>query len=407
VSFLRHVVEKRSTTTTFNDAWGRDVDWGGSHTTDSGIAVSPMRALQSITVWACVRLISGSIAALPTGCYVRNGDVRETYKPRPIWMYQPNPEQVSLVFWEQIIAALLLYGNGYAYIVRDNNGDVLEMWPIHPDLVSPRRDGPNRKLIYHATDIVTGNTYELTPGVDIIHIPGYSLPGSVVGLNPIAYAKQCIGLGLATEEQGARFFSQGSTASVVLEAEKEVGEAALKRTALGWRKSHTGLKNSHFPAILEGGLTAKTLSIPNDQAQFLETRGFQRSEIASFFAVTPHMIGDVDRSTSWGSGVESMAIDFVKFTLQTWIIRIEQACNILFPPGSRAFMKFNLDGLLRGDQLSRFTAYNMALDGGYKNPDEVRALEDDAPIPGGKGQGFRQPLNFGPLGETTPKGASQ
>jgi HK97 family phage portal protein len=404
VSFFKYLFgETRATTTNFTDAWGRDVDWNGPSRTATGVNVNAHKALQLIAVWACVRLIAESIASLPTAAFVRKGQVRELYQPRPGWMFNPNPEQIAMVFWEQALTSLLLYGNAYVYLVRDRDTTVLELWPLHPDYVSPRRDGPNYRLQYHVIDPLTGATSTLTPGVDIMHIPGFSMPGSLVGLNPIQYAKQAIGLGLGTEEFGGRFFSQGSTASVVLEAEKEVSETALKRAAEAWKKAHSGLKNAHFPVLLEGGLTAKPLSIPNDQAQFLETRGFQLNEIARFFRVPPHMISDVAPTTSWGTGIEQQGIGFVVYTLRPWIERVEQSATILFPAESRAFMKFNVDGLLRGDLKGRYDAYATGVNNGFLSVDEVRALEDRPPLPGGKGQAFRQPLNFGPVGDPTPK----
>lgn len=404
---LFRLLEKRATQTTFADQWARDVDWGGSSTTASGVSVTASTALQSITVWSCVRLISGAIAALPTDPFVRQGGTRVPYSPRPQWMWQPNLETDPLVFWEQAIACLLLYGDAYIYVVRDDNADVLEIWLIHPDFVTPQRDGLNRELRYHVMT-PDGQPAVLQPNYELVHIKGFGMPGSLTGLSPIAYAKETVGLALATQESGSRFFSQGSTSTVALEADSTLDDEALKRTARSWRRQHAGLGNAHYPLILEGGLKAKPLSIPNDQSQWLETRGFQRSEITSFFAVPPHMIGIVDDTTSWAAGIESLGIGFVIYTLTPWIVRIEQAAKVLFPPASRAFMKFNVDGMLRGDQKSRYEAYQTAIDAGFRNPDEVRALEDLPPIPGGLGASFRQPLNFGPLGYVpTPKGATQ
>lgn len=372
-----------------------DADWGTSSISSAGVNVTPDSSLRLITVWACVRLIAGSIASLPTSAYVRNGLVRESY-PNPRWMYNPNPEQTAIVFWEQVLMSLLLYGNAYIALVRDNRYDVQELWVLHPSNVTPRRDGLNNKLQYHC-HLDDGTEKILQPDSELMHIKGLSAPGSLTGLNPIQQAREAIGLGLATEEFGARFFAQGTSTNVVLESDQELSEEQLRRTAESWKRSHTGLRKAHLPAVLTG-LTAKNLTIPNDQAQFLETRKFQRSEIASLFAVPPHMIGDVTTSTSWGTGIEQQQIGFVVHTLRTWIERVEQSCNILFPPESRAFMKFNVDGLLRGDTAGRYNAYAVGLNNGFLSPDEVRALEDRAPIPGGKGSDFRQPMNMGPLG---------
>jgi HK97 family phage portal protein len=399
VSIFSGLTSRRSIS--FQDVWGVGADWEGGARSAAGVAVNEKSSLQLIAVWACVRLIAESIASLPTGSFVRKGEVREPYRPRPRWMYEPNPEQSAFSFWEQLLTSVLLHGNAYSYIVRDADASVLELWPIHPDNVDVRRDGPNRRLQYHVHD-EEGRSAVLSRNVDILHIPGFSRPGSAVGLSPIEYAKQAIGLGLATEEFGSRYFAQGSMPSVALESDSKLDPDMVKRVAIGYQKAHGGLKKSHLPVVLEGGLKAKPLTIPNDQAQFLETRGFQRSDIASFFRVPPHMIGDVERSTSWGSGIEQQSIGFVVYSLRTWIERIEQAATALFPPESRAFMKFNVDGLLRGDMKSRYEAYQIAVNNGWKSVDEIRALEDDPPLPDGKGKGYRQPLNMGPVGDPTP-----
>lgn len=378
-----------------DDVWGSGGSPGGS--TSSGVPVSNAGSLRLISVWACVRLIAESIASLPTDAYVRKGGQRVAFT-KPQWMWRPNPEQTAMQFWEQVLTSMLLYGNAYIYIVRAPDTTVLELWVLHPDNVDPRRDGANRSLIYHATDDL-GNHYALTKDVDILHIPAFSLPGEIKGLNPIAHAKQAIGLGLAAEDFGSRYFSQGSTMNVVLESDKALDDTMAKRVAKSWRRSHTGLKNSHFPAILEGGIKAKPLTIPNDQAQFLESRQFSVVEIARFYRVPPHLIGEVTTSTSWGTGIEEQSIGFVVNTLRTWMERIEQAVPVLFPPESRAFMKFNAEGLLRGNVKARYDGYAVALQNGFKNIDEVRALEDDPPLPDGKGAEFIRPLNFGPVGE--------
>ncbi len=198
MSVLRRLVESRYSVTNFDTD---RIDWSlGGASTHSGVSVTPLRALQQITVWACVRLIAGSIAALPTGAFVRDGEVRKSY-PRPHWMWKPNPEMISVVFWEQFLISLLLYGNSYLAINRARDYEVLDLWPLHPDNVSPVREGASRRLRYRVRT-ESGET-TLTPNIEILHVPGFTIPGSVEGLNPIAYARQAIGLGLSTEEMGS------------------------------------------------------------------------------------------------------------------------------------------------------------------------------------------------------------
>ncbi len=177
----------------------------------------------------------------------------------------------------------------------------------------------------------------------------------------------------------------------MLTTEKSLEDAEVRRVQQQWIQSHGGRRR---PAVLTGGFDWKPITITPDESQFIETRKMQVTEIARIFGIPPHMIGDVEKSTSWGTGIEQQSIGFVTYTLRPWLTRIESALNRVTPAGQ--FVKFNVDGLLRGDTKSRHESYRLGLDGGYYSPNEVRAWEDLPPIP--DGDSYRQPLNFGPLG---------
>jgi HK97 family phage portal protein len=185
----------------------------------------------------------------------------------------------------------------------------------------------------------------------------------------------------------------------VLETDSELTEDQVLLTQKSWISSHGGRRR---PAVLSGGFKWKPITITPEESQFLETRRMQVSEIARLFGIPPHMIGDVEKSTSWGTGIEQQSIGFVTYTLRPWLTRIESALSRQLP--GQQFVRFNVDGLLRGDTKSRYESYRMGIDGGWLNPDEVRALEDRPPIPDGTGQKFRQPMNFGPLGMDPTEG---
>jgi HK97 family phage portal protein len=258
--------------------------------------------------------------------------------------------------------------------------------PLHPDHVRVERDANGQKRYR----LPSG---EPIPRADILHVRLFPQAGLDVSPSPIQVARETIGLGLAAQAFGARWFGEGAAPSSMLTTDQPLSDTQVKQLKSEWIATHGGRRQ---PAILAGGLKWEPITITPEESQFLETRKFQRAEIASLFRVPPHMIGDLDRTTSWGTGIEQQSIGFVVHTLRPYLERIEGALTRLLP--GQQFVKFNVDGLLRGDTPARYTAYQQALDGGWMNPDEVRALEDRPPIPGGAGKKYRQPLNYGPLG---------
>jgi HK97 family phage portal protein len=353
--------------------------------TAAGEPVSERTALQQLAVYACVRLLADSIAGLPMDVYRKNGVLRTEVSPTPSLITSPSPDLQLFEWVHQTVTSLALRGNFYGFVMsRDKLEYPTTVEPLHPDSVQVEHDKITDRLTYRLDG-------KLVPNADVVHIRRFTLPGCRVGLSPIDQARQGIGLSLAAERYGARFFGDSASPSGALETDQNLTEDQATRTMKSWVSSHAGRRH---PAVLSGGLKWRPLSIMPDESQFLQTRKFQRGEIAMMFGVPPHMIGDTERSTSWGTGIEQQSIGFVRYTLRPWLICIEQALSALLPRGQ--FVRFNADALLRGDTMARYQAYKLARESSWLNANEIRALEDLPPI--ANGDDYLQPLNFGPLG---------
>jgi HK97 family phage portal protein len=367
-------------------------NWDLGQSNYSGAVVDERTSLQLSAFYSCVRLLADSIASLPWNNYRERDDFPEKVTPTPTLLRKPSPWHTDFDFKHQLVTSLAVRGNFFGLVVeRDRLEYPQRILPLHPDWVCLERD----PMTWALNTRVMG---ERVPNADLFHIPYMRMPGSDYGLSPVSVFAQSIGLGLAAEQYGAKWFRDGAAPSSVLETNENLEDDQVKRVQRNWISSHGGKR---LPAVLSGGFKWKPITITPNESQFLETRKFQVAEIARMFGVPPHMIGDVERSTSWGTGIEQQNIAFVVHTLMPWIARIESAMNEVSPNGQ--FTKFNLNALLRGDSETRFKSYQLAIDSGFMNPDEVRALEELPPIPGGLGQKFRQPLNFGPLGHEPPE----
>ena len=354
--------------------------------TTSGKAVNERSAMQMTAVYACVRILSESIACLPVHLYqYKEAGSKEKALSHPLYKIlheEPNPEMTSFVFRETLMTHLLLYGNAYAQIIRNGKGQVIGLYPLMPNRMTVDRD-EHGHLYYQyqmqESDAQTmkAGTVTLQPS-DVLHIPGLGFDG-LVGYSPIAMAKNAIGLSIATEEYGAKFFANGATPGGLLEFPGTVKEQDGIRES--WNKGFSG-SNSHKIAILEEGMHYTPISISPNEAQFLETRKFQIDEIARIFRVPPHMVGDLEKSSF--SNIEQQSLEYVKYTLEPWIVRWEQALNrALLSDSEKAayFVKFNVDGLLRGDYQSRMNGYATARQNGWMSANDIRELENLDRIP--------------------------
>ena len=356
---------------------------GGS---TSGKKVNERSAMQMTAVYACVRILSESIASLPVHLYQYESEGNKAKAVKhPLYRIlhdEPNPEMTSFVFRETLMTHLLLWGNAYSQIIRNGKGEVIGLYPLMPNRMTVDRDS-NGQIIYQYqmqdSDAHTGKSGSVTlrPS-EVLHVPGLGFDG-LVGYSPIAMAKNAIGLSIATEEYGAKFFANGATPGGILEFPGTVKNPESIRES--WNQGFSG-SNAHKVAILEEGMKYTPISISPEQAQFLETRKFQIDEIARIFRVPPHMVGDLEKSSF--SNIEQQSLEFVKYTLEPWIIRWEQSLNrALLTEKEKPdyFVKFNVDGLLRGDYQSRMNGYAIARQNGWMSANDIRSLEQLDLIP--------------------------
>lgn len=349
----------------------------------SGIpAVSEASAMRTSAVYACVALIGGSIASLPLPVYQRTERGREAATHDYWWLLNesPHPEMSAAAFWEFIVTSMLLYGDGYARLLRRGTG-VSGLMPLHPDRVRPFRS-VDRGVLYEVTP-EQGARYSLSPS-DVLHFPTIGFDG-LTSISPIRHAARgAISIALAADDYSAAFFANGARPDFALETEGALKQDQIETIRSTWVQRHGGANHSHLPAILHGGLKVKELTMKAEDSQLIETRGFQIEDIARIFGVPPFMIGHNEKTTSWGSGVEAMGIGFVKYTLQRHLVKIEQELNRkLWPSRERYFVEFNTAGLERGDYKTRVSGYRTALGRAGERPwmtvNEVRRLENLAP----------------------------
>jgi len=371
---------------------------------NAGTVVNEQTAMQLTAVYACVRVLAESIAGLPLHLYEYEGTGKKKATSHLLYRLmhdRPNPEMTSFVFRETMMTHLLLSGNAYAHKIFNNRGDLIALYPLMPNRVSVERDA-DKRIIYRYTfaddDAEGGYRVAKLSRSEVFHIPGLGFNG-LVGFSPIAMAKNALGMGMAAEEFGSKFFANGAQPSGVLEHPGVLKDHEKLRTS--WQAAFGGSSNSNKVAVLEEGLKYTPISLPPDQAQFLETRKFQVNEIARMFRVPPHMIGDLEKSSF--SNIEHQSIEFVMYTLNAWVARWEQSMfSDLLPARDQEkyFWKFNVDGLLRGDYLSRMNGYAIARQNGWMSADDIRELENMDKLPEGAGgdlyliNGNMLPLNM-------------
>ncbi|WP_369115065.1 phage portal protein [Edwardsiella tarda] len=355
---------------------------GISYDTYVGRRVSPQLAMQLTAVFGCVRVLAESVGMLPCSLYEQmDRGSKKAIKERlfKLLSVKPNGYMTPQEFWELLIACLCLRGNFFAYKVMAL-GEVVELLPIDPGCVVPKLNS-QWEPVYQVT-FPDGSSETLSQN-EIWHVRILTLDG-LNGLSPIAYARQAIGLGMATEEHGSRLFSNGAVTSGVLQTDQSLSNEAFDRLKKDFEDRHQGLSNSHKPMILEMGLKWNQISLSSEDAQFLETRKFQLEEICRIFRVPMHLVQNTDRATF--NNIENLGIGFINYSLVPYLTRIEQRINIGLIKASkqgRFYAKFNAGALLRGDMKSRFEAYATAINWGMYSPNDCLELEDRNPRPGG------------------------
>lgn len=377
---MRSSPERPSTNLSDPSSWLVDA-WAGTPSA-SGMTVNEETALRLTAVFACVRVIAETVGSLPLFVYRRDSDdSRGRAQDHPLYSLlhdQPNPFMTSAVWRETMQAHAATRGNAYSLIEWGNNGWPAALWPIPPNAVTPAVI--DRRLYFKIDDSL--KDWGIKAGAydsgDILHIPGMGFDG-ISGYSPIRLAREAIGLAAAAETQSSRFFANGSRPGGILTSDGSLSPDARKQVSETWESLHRGAHNSNRIAVLGGGLKYQAIGISPEDAQFLESRKFQVEEIARLFRVPLHLIQHTEPTTSWGTGIEHMSIGFVTHTIRPWLVRWEQEFGRkLFTPRERRnhFVEFAVEGLLRGDITSRFTAYNTGITAGFMTRNEARTFEN-------------------------------
>ncbi|MFJ9646734.1 phage portal protein [Streptomyces sp. NPDC101206] len=369
----------------------------------AGQKVDANSALTVSAVFACVRLLSETICTLPVALYSTRGGVVRKIKA-PAWLDYPNADpggtgRIDLL--SQIVLSLLLDGNAYLAILW-NGPAIVGLEVLDPSRIEVHNvvaDGRRRKVFHVADYDDDGNEIALGwyTTREILHIPGMTLPGEVTGASPIAFARESIGLAMAAQTYGAKFFANGAMPGALIEVPGAMSEEGLARAREAWRLANSGADNAHRVALLTEGAKFSKVALSPDEAQFLQTRQFQVPEIARIFGVPPHLIADATNSTSWGSGLAEQNEAFSDFSLQPWIERIQAGFTRLIyaeTANRQLEVRFDLTRIRRGARSERVNVYSVGLQQGIYTLDEVRAWEDLPPLPDGLGQAHRVPMNL-------------
>lgn len=374
---------------------------GGLRRTYSGKAVNETTAMKVSAVYACVRLISGAISTAPMVVYQgerTGGSAGYTPAPNhplaPVLRLRPNPIITACTFWRSMVLSKLLHGNAYAVIGRDRMGrpstlsyvrpyrvNVYQAWELGLDA----KISAERERLYYLVTMDHGNQIMLDQD-DVLHVPGVGWDGKR-GLSTLAAGAEAMGLAMAEQEHGARFFGQGASFNFAIQYPRQLSEDGVKLLRDYWTRRHAGVGNSHIPPILTEGGEIQPFSMSARDAQLLESRQFSVIDVCRFFGVPPVMIGETEKTSSWGSGVESMGRWFVTYALNDHLTAIEQEVERKLFSGDSHFAEFDESEMTRGDVAARYASHRIARgnmqEPGFKTVNEIRAEEGLPPIEGG------------------------
>lgn len=366
------------------------MDGVGAGMLPAGVAVSEFNALQLGDVWACSSLISDAISMLPMAAYRSvaidtDNTVRLPLPAQPSLLTEPYPGMSATEWTGRVVLSMVLRGRGVAAITEysGRDGSPTSAWPLHPDHYSLKRDKETFKLTCRLND------GQILQRNEFLYFPGLTLPGASEGVGVVDYHRRAIGLGIATEQFGANWFRDGAAPSSQLTSDQEIDDTDARIAQARWIASHAGRRR---PAVLGKGLKWAPVTITPNESQFLETMKMNTERIARLFRVPLHLIQHLDKSTSWGAGLQEQGIAFVTFTLGIWIARLEAELSRVLPRPQ--YVKLNVSAFMRGNTKDRYLGYAIARQWGWMCVDDIRALEDLPPLPNGAGQMFLQPLNM-------------
>jgi HK97 family phage portal protein len=372
---LNNLFESRAIS--FQTIWGTGGDI--EILNQAGTVVNPETVFKVNAIFSAVSLISDTISTLPVDSYIRRDGARFAFRPRPAWVQQPDIDTTKEAFYGSLIVSMLLDGNGFVRVFRDGSGRVINMTVINPSKVEIRKNKVG-EVVY----VYEGEGKPLNKN-EMLHIPDVVRPGEIRGISRVIALKDNFGLALALESYAARFFGQGATTQGLIEFPGNLSPEQAKQLVDGFDARHRGFRKAHKTGVLSGGAKYVNTSVENDKAQFIDSRRMAVEDVARAFNIPPHLLGLPGTNTY--SSVEQNNIAFVTHTLRPIVQKLESAFTPLManePGGSTAFIKFTLDGLLRGDANSRFSAYSVGLQAGYLTINDIRRLEDLPPVEGGE-----------------------
>lgn len=368
----------------------------GGQASDAGVTVTETKALNIAAVWRAVNMTAGVASALPLKTYKIGTRQRVTVR----LLENPHPDMTSKELWETVYVHLLLWGNAYLFKVRNPAGMVTWLIPIPPACVKAGRvkdwqqAGMLSPKVYEVSGHNDGHADSWTD-YEILHIPGMGYDGTV-GLSPVTAARQSLGTTIAAERQAGRLWANGSMLSGILQSDQRLDQTQAEQVKTRWRQMMSSGRSNDI-AVLGSGATFQPISMPNDDAQFLESRIFQVSEVCRWFGMPPHMNFEVSGSTSWGSGIEQMTIGWVKYTLApTWLSRVEARLTKEATPKG-IYAEYDPEGLLRGDSSAQAAFLIAATGGPWMAGNEARTRLNLEPVDGL--DEVLRPLNMAPASQ--------
>lgn len=381
---LGRLVERRGA---FQELWGSGALF--ERGTPTGKNVTDNTALTLSAVYASIRLIADTVSTLPYDQFIRRDGQRFPFRPREMWVMDPNPHMDRTTFWQQVVTSLLMDGNAFVLLTRSDEGDIVQM-----DVLNPQR---TKVYIANGSKTYRVNESMTVPAENMLHLTELLLPGAVRGVSRIEKAKDALGLGLALEEYASRFFGNGAFAGGVIEWPGDITKDQAKTLVDSWEGNHKGLHRSHRPAVLYGGAKFTTTTVDPSQSQLLEERRFAIEEVARIFRVPPFMLGVTTAGSVSYNSVEQQMLFFMQHTIQPMVQKLEIGFSRLLQ-NEQSFLKFNLNSMVRADLATRTESYSKALLAGYMSVNDVRALEDMRSVE--NGDEYRVPLQNIPLADT-------
>ena len=380
---LNNLFEKRALS--FQTIWGSG-DFVEA-TSQAGVRIDSRTALQINAVFSAVSLISDTIATLPVDAYIRRDGARFSFRPRPAWVTKPDVDTTKEAFYGAVIVSLLLDGNAFIRLYSNAAGEIVNMTVLNPMDVEIKRNGIGQ-IMY-----VLQESKKVLSSEEVVFIPDLVRPGHLRGVSRVEAMKENFGLAKALENYASRFFGSGTQTSGVLEVPGNLTAEQAKNMKEAFDSRHKGWSKAHKTAVLSGGAKYVPTNVPNDQAQFLDSRRMAVEDVARAFNIPPHLLG-LPGTNSYAS-VEQNNLAWVTHCLRPIVQKIEGALSPLmarYPGGENAFIRFNLDGLLRADINSRMTAYSTGLQAGFLTINDVRRIEDFTPIMDPSADTVRVPL---------------